>query len=592
MSDALVLDRPKRWDVPFADEGAAADLSCQMTDTDLERLIAAKPFSDMDEGRFPRSMPLRGILQNDTRIRRYRKGDVVVRRGDYGNSAFLVLSGSVRVVLDDLDPALLGRQNTKPKSRWRSMAELFRLPHLPESRDTRLYPQLRADHETSSKRGAVIALQDVTNILRVLPNVLESENAVHMEAGMLFGELAALGRMPRTATVLAEDDAELLEIRWQGLRDLRRCDDALREYVDQRFRERGLDQALRTAAHLDHLDDAQLQRMIDTAEFSTYGTYDWYGSYQALRQEQSDPLAQEPLIAAEGHYPNGLVLIRAGFARLSRKRGNGEHTFGYLGKGDVYGLAELAHNAKHPDDPTPLTANLRAIGYVDVVRIPTAIVEQLVIPNLPADQIPELRKPTPEPATAPAAGEVRHNGAGIDPAMMEFLVENRFINGSASMLIDLDRCTRCDDCVRACSSGHSNNPRFIRHGATIDHYLVANACMHCADPVCMIGCPTGAIHRAEHAGEVVINDITCIGCKSCAESCPYDNIRMVEIRDRHNRDAIVVDPNRGKPIVKATKCDLCADHHGGPACERACPHDALKRIDMRDMEILRQWLNR
>ena len=61
--------------------------------------------------------------------------------------------------------------------------------------------------------------------------------------------------------------------------------------------------------------------------------------------------------------------------------------------------------------------------------------------------------------------------------------------------------------------------------------MVANACLHCADPVCMIGCPTGAIHRDAFGGEVVINQATCIGCKLCATNCPYEAIRMVEIRD-------------------------------------------------------------
>ena len=55
----------------------------------------------------------------------------------------------------------------------------------------------------------------------------------------------------------------------------------------------------------------------------------------------------------------------------------------------------------------------------------------------------------------------------LGPDMLEFLVDNRTINGTASMLIDLDRCTRCDDCVRACASTHNNNPRFIRHGREI-----------------------------------------------------------------------------------------------------------------------------
>ncbi len=32
--------------------------------------------------------------------------------------------------------------------------------------------------------------------------------------------------------------------------------------------------------------------------------------------------------------------------------------------------------------------------------------------------------------------------------------------------------------------------------------------------------------------------------------------------------------------MQATKCDLCIDQLGGPACQRACPHDALQRVDM------------
>ena len=41
--------------------------------------------------------------------------------------------------------------------------------------------------------------------------------------------------------------------------------------------------------------------------------------------------------------------------------------------------------------------------------------------------------------------------------------------------------------------------------------------------------------------------------------------------------AVVVDAE-GRPIVKATKCDLCVEQLGGPACARACPHDALRRV--------------
>ena len=178
--------------------------------------------------------------------------------------------------------------------------------------------------------------------------------------------------------------------------------------------------------------------------------------------------------------------------------------------------------------------------------------------------------------------------ATLDTGTLEFLVDNRFMNGTAAMLIDVDRCTRCDDCIRACAAAHDNNPRFIRHGPIYGHHMVANACMHCADPVCMIGCPTGAIHR-DTEGPVVVNDQTCIGCSTCANSCPYGNIRMVEVRD--DEGDFIVD-KKHLPILKATKCDLCVDETSGPACQRACPHDALRRLDIRDTVGLAGWLKR
>ncbi|MBL6766111.1 MAG: hypothetical protein ISQ14_14240 [Verrucomicrobiae bacterium] len=47
-----------------------------------------------------------------------------------------------------------------------------------------------------------------------------------------------------------------------------------------------------------------------------------------------------------------------------------------------------------------------------------------------------------------------------------------------------------------------------------------------------------------------------------------------------------------KPISKATKCDLCNEQNTGPACQAACPHDALKRINLNDLGDFARWLNR
>src|SRR5262245_9823094 len=76
----IAIQRPQRWDEPFG----------EMTDRDVDALLRIEPFHSIDVDAFPASLPLRGILLGDTRIVRYQAGDVVVREGDYGNSAFLI----------------------------------------------------------------------------------------------------------------------------------------------------------------------------------------------------------------------------------------------------------------------------------------------------------------------------------------------------------------------------------------------------------------------------------------------------------------------------------------------------------------------
>ena len=89
---------------------------------------------------------------------------------------------------------------------------------------------------------------------------------------------------------------------------------------------------------------------------------------------------------------------------------------------------------------------------------------------------------------------------------------------------------------------------------------------------------------------MVINPSTCIGCKICVvNNCPYDAIRMVEIRDA---DGDFVVDQEAKPIPKATKCDLCVEQITGPACQRACPHGALARVNLNELEALALWLKR
>ncbi|MGV8075348.1 MAG: 4Fe-4S dicluster domain-containing protein [Syntrophobacteraceae bacterium] len=84
-------------------------------------------------------------------------------------------------------------------------------------------------------------------------------------------------------------------------------------------------------------------------------------------------------------------------------------------------------------------------------------------------------------------------------------------------------------------------------------------CRHCENAQCLNNCPAKAIERRP-AGQVVINESACIGCRTCRDVCPFD--------------IPIYDDQTGK----AKKCIGCYDRvESGmqPACISACPTKAL-----------------
>ena len=566
------IQRPRRWDEPF-DSG--------MTERDVDLLLELLPFSNMDATAFPRSIPLRGLLKNDCRLLRLKQGDIIVREGDYGSSAYLIMDGTALVSLKSLPNSILGRRSTRSRSWYSALSQLWSNSRHSEVRDYR--PRVN-----DGEIGTRVNGEEARVFLHDVPRVIGPNESVALGRGEIFGEISALTRSPRSATVVANSDMLVLEIRWQGFRELLKRDEALRKHVHQLYRENSLNAHLREIDVLANLP--AVDQITEMTEFESFGDFQWDREFKSIdRRDVAERILSEPLIAEAGHYPDGLILIRNGFARLSRQHGHGHQTVAYLGKGEMFGLRELAHNWK-TGEQRPWMLSLRAVGYVDILRIPTHAVEQLILPHLQPNQLPPPLPPI-EPGDAGGERQQRQTqrADSLDTGLLEFLVEKRLINGKKAMMIDLNRCTRCDDCVRACANAHDNNPRFVRQGPKHDHWMVTNACMHCLDPVCMIGCPTGAIGRDVESGNVLINDNTCIGCGTCANSCPYGNIRMVDIQDRNGSP---ITDEKGKAISKATKCDFCEDQLGGPACQRACPHDALVRIDLTTPDALNEWSRR
>jgi Fe-S-cluster-containing dehydrogenase component/CRP-like cAMP-binding protein len=511
----------------------------------------------MKDEAFPAHVPLEGILANDVRQVAVQPGDVILREGDYGSTVFLILSGDVVV-----------------------------------------FPNPLPERSTS---GGMARIRRRGHRARLAVNNLDRSKAeqawVPLTQGDWFGEMAALSRTERSATIVAETAVTLAEFRWPGIRDLRRYDVAYKRHIDKLYRERSLSEQLEVTDIFEHCDDADRTLLREQIQFETYGTYDWtsqFSVYQNMSYEER--LGSEPIVAAEGDYLNGLFVIRGGVGRITKRVGTREQTVAYLGRGGVFGLRQAFH-AWQGTGTHAYELTLRAVGHVDILFIPFPTAAHVLFgPTSPKIKTGAVQ------TRIPASTLARHVGAQsteLHP-ILDQLMEKRMVAGTATMLIDLHRCTRCDACVEACSDTHGGTPRFVRAGAVFASasftseanvaVMAANACMHCADPVCMIGCPTSAMRRDQLGGQVHIVDERCIGCGTCAQSCPYDAIRLVP-SDREQSASSSSTPTEEITMLKATKCDLCMGLSGGPACVRACPTDALHRYDFTSDDVrLESWI--
>jgi Fe-S-cluster-containing hydrogenase component 2/CRP-like cAMP-binding protein len=200
----------------------------------------------------------------------------------------------------------------------------------------------------------------------------------------------------------------------------------------------------------------------------------------------------------------------------------------YLSRSDFFGEAGLlAHKPRSATCIASGHPQAKEAGHVELVRLPEALFRKLV------ELSPALRQRLEAAVVRREKHSLQRAGGGVWEDSGEVHCSKRFeelglIQGQRLMLIDLDRCTRCDECVKACVDTHiDGRTRLFLDGPRFDHYLVPTTCRSCLDPVCMVGCPVGSIHRGNN-GQIVIED-WCIGCGLCANQCPYGSIQMHDI---------------------------------------------------------------
>jgi len=165
------------------------------------------------------------------------------------------------------------------------------------------------------------------------------------------------------------------------------------------------------------------------------------------------------------------------------------------------------------------------------------------------------------------------------------------------MLVDIDKCIGCGNCVRACATENNVPEGYFRTWVERYHvagwqqetpqvdspnggkngfppskavggknFFVPKMCNHCEDSPCTQVCPVGATFRSVD-GVVLVDEKYCLGCRYCIQACPY-GCRFLH-PTRHT----------------AEKCSLC--YHRitkglTTACCENCPTGARQLADLKN----------
>jgi Fe-S-cluster-containing dehydrogenase component/CRP-like cAMP-binding protein len=537
MGDATVFRRAEqhrdRWSVFGASDGIL-HLSERLTASDLKQYAIFEDFKD----RFLNT------ISPDISVARWREGAVLFEEGSYIDVAFFLVEGDAAAYL------------AKHQSGDTGSGPIFSTPRPAGSGATDTTGQVARGETVRVPAHTLAPAPTETTFLSTMDFDLAGHgDVVSLGPGECFGEIGALNGWPQSVTVKTTSECVLVQIRVPALRLMKKQSRGFRSQVDGTYRRRALLPQLRATPLFSGVAEEALEALATRVELVS-----------------CDPGA---LVVEEGDPVDALHLVRSGFMRVTQKVGEGRAAVSYLSKGTTVGEIELLI-----PEVDRAQYSVSSVGYGELVRIAARDLREVLVayPEVEA----ELWRRT--------VARIKETGASrADPRQSEFVqfaLNKGLVEGNSILVIDLDTCTRCDDCVRACADTHGGQPRFVREGDRYDNLLIAKSCYHCEDPVCLIGCPTGAIRRADVGDVVEIQEPICIGCATCHDNCPYDAIVMQDTGSTWGADAL---PKalRGEPRALASKCDLCYTSADGPACVRNCPqHSAFRVSSIEEFQAL------
>ncbi len=451
--------------------------------------------------------------------RRFRKGEVICREGEFGSTAFYILEGKAQVAIST--PIAHVKTQGGSKGFFKRLTSVL------------------VGREEDQREGEV---PDRTIPIDASVDLSYGNPVAELGPGDLFGEMTCMNFYPRSATVRAETDVVAYEM-LRNVLDIMMKNKTFRAQLDENYRKRALETHLRGVPMFAQLSPDFIEHLKQSVELIRY--------------------APGQVIARQGDPADSFYLVRIGFVKISEEYPGGELVLAYLSRGDYFGEIGLLGGGVR-------TATCTALDHVEVVRISGDDFRQMV-QRFPSVRI-GLEQVAEERRSANSQRLQMVHSVPIDQFLSQGLMEAQSL-----LVLDLQKCTRCDACVNACADAHDGVTRLVREGLRFENFLIATSCRQCRDPLCMVGCPVGSIRR-RNSLEVIIED-WCIGCGLCARNCPYGNINL------HPFEVMAEDPDRAgrqKAVVqqKATSCDLCT-HLKEPSCVYACPHDAAHRVDPR-----------
>ena len=449
--------------------------------------------------------------------RRFRKGEVICREGEFGSTAFFIVEGRARVSISS--------PIAHVKTQGGAKGFFKRLTSTLVGRDE--------DKREDEARDRTIPIDASVDLSYGNP-------VAELGPGDLFGEMTCMNFYPRSATVVAESDVVAYEM-LRNVLDIMLKNKTFRAQLDETYRRRALENHLRGVPMFADLSAEFIAHLKESVELQRF--------------------APGQTIVQQGEAADSFYLVRIGFVKVSENYPGGEMVLAYLSRGDYFGEIGLLGGGVR-------TATCTALDHVELVRISGDDFREMV------SRFPSVRTGLEAIAAERSAANQQRlqmvHSVPIDQFLSQGLMEAQSL-----LILDLQNCTRCDACVNACADAHDGVTRLVRDGLRFDRYLVATSCRQCRDPLCMVGCPVGSIRR-RNSLEVIIED-WCIGCGLCARNCPYGNINLhpFEVLADDPENA-----GRKKAVIKqkATSCDLCT-HLKEPSCVYACPHDAAHRVD-------------